>query len=89
MMWIDPNEKKPDADIVVLMRLDDEDYPVWPGFWDGETWRQADVPGEVDCAVIGWLHLENVAMALDGLKEGAGTGVNHAEHQARDIRILR
>ena len=67
IIWIDPDNEMPDSEITVLMRLDDEEYPIWPGFWDGEKWRQADA-GEVGCRVVGWMHLENAAMILDGQK---------------------
>lgn len=55
----------PDSDITVLMRLDDDEYPVWPGFHDGEQWRVAD--GEqVTTNVTGWMHLGVAAGILDG-----------------------
>ena len=57
----------PDTDTTVLMRLDDSEFPVWPGFYDGEEWCNADA-SPVGCEVIGWLHLEEAAACLDEMK---------------------
>jgi hypothetical protein len=57
------NESLPDSERTVLMRLDSEEWPVWPGFHDGEVWRMADGLA-VDCAVLGWMHLEAVAASF-------------------------
>lgn len=58
------NTGVPDAEMTVLMRLDDDEYPVWPGFYDGECWRSADAE-PLTVAVLGWLELEQVAQILD------------------------
>jgi len=69
-VWVSPEKEKPDADMSVLMRLADGDFPVWCGFWDGAVWRNDD-GGEVRPGdVVGWMHLENAAIILDGLKIG-------------------
>ena len=65
------NTGLPDSDITVLMLLDDEEYPVWPGYHDGQTWRKSDDDSPVECRVTGWLHLHEAAELL---KSNAGTG---------------
>lgn len=43
----------PDADTTVMLSLDDShSEPTWPGYYDGETWR--DVSGMPIAGVIGW-----------------------------------
>ena len=64
MTW---NTSLPDSDITVLMRVTDDEFPVWPGFHDGTEWRNADGSSK-DEGVIGWMHLEDAAKALDGKK---------------------
>lgn len=59
------NTGLPDSDITVLMSLDDEEYPVWPGYHDGETWRTVDDDSPVEGRVIGWLHLHEAAELMD------------------------
>ena len=59
----------PDADVTVLLRLPGDETPVWPGFHDGESWRSADAT-TLEGPVLGWMHLETAALALDG-KRGA------------------
>lgn len=54
----------PDSETTVLMRVDDEAYPVWPGFHDGECWRNADAT-RADAKVLGWMPLERAAEILD------------------------
>jgi len=60
--WI--TDRLPDSEMTVLMRLDDEEYPVWPGFHDGENWCNADA-SYVEVAVKGWMELEEAAAMLD------------------------
>jgi hypothetical protein len=62
--WNDPEMNPPDADTLVMMRIDDEEYPVWPGFLDTDGWNNADAT-PVGCRVIGWLHLEDVDRIID------------------------
>ena len=46
--------KKPDPDVTVLLSLDLEDCLTWPGYWDGEVWRNADgIPYELGI-VLAW-----------------------------------
>lgn len=54
----------PDSEALVLMRLKDEECPVWPGFHDGEEWRSADA-STVQGPVVGWMELEDAAKRLD------------------------
>lgn len=62
--WI--TAELPDADLTVLMRLQDLEYPIWVGFHDGDGWRSADSTS-VDGPVLGWMQLEDAAAALDTL----------------------
>jgi hypothetical protein len=59
------NTSLPDSDVTVLVRLADEETPVWPCFHDGEFWRTADA-STVCGPVAGWMHLEDAAKLLDG-----------------------
>jgi hypothetical protein len=36
------NDDFPDPDITVIVRMVDNDEPVWLGYWDGEEWRDLD-----------------------------------------------
>lgn len=40
--WFAPAEKLPDDDTIVLVKVKGQDEPVWPGWYDGETWVVAD-----------------------------------------------
>lgn len=62
MSWI--TSTLPDSDMTVLMRLEDNEYPVWPGFHDGEHWRSSDGT-IVQGPIRGWMHLEDAARAID------------------------
>lgn len=55
----------PDSDLTVLMRLEDDEMPVWPGFHDGEQWRGADA-NPVHSKVLGWMELHEAAELLAG-----------------------
>jgi hypothetical protein len=61
-IWNSPNYP-PDADTTVLLRLDDEELPIWGGWWDGEDWLQSD--GSAVGGVLGWMHLDDAAEKLD------------------------
>jgi Lar family restriction alleviation protein len=55
----------PDADIRVLIRQDDDEYPVVVGSYDGHEWHDTEglvLPGRV----MGWLDLDAAAAVLDG-----------------------
>lgn len=60
--WI--TNSLPDDEITVLMRLKDDEYPVWPGFIDEGIWCSCDA-SIVEGPVLGWMHLEDAAKALD------------------------
>lgn len=53
----------PDADIEVLVRLDNEEFHLGVACYDGEKWMECDQ--EMCCAVRGWMHLEDAARILD------------------------
>jgi len=59
------NTGLPDSDITVLLRVEDEEYPVWPGYHDGETWRKSDDDSLVESRVISWMHLHEGAELMD------------------------
>ncbi len=61
--WI--TDTLPDDEMTVLMRLNDNEYPVWPGFRDDGEWRSCDGT-TVAGPVLGWMQLEDAASALDG-----------------------
>lgn len=61
MNW---NTHLPDSDLTVLLRVQDEEYPVALGFHDGEAWRYADA-ALVELPVIGWMDLHDAAKKLD------------------------
>jgi hypothetical protein len=68
-----PVTDMPDSDICVLMRLDDDEFPVLVGYHDGEHWRTDDaefISPKLGHEVIGWMHLETAAKILDA-KAGA------------------
>lgn len=57
-------DQLPDSDTTVLMRLDDPEAPVWPGFHDGDCWRYAEA-NAVEVRVLGWLDIDYAAGMLD------------------------
>jgi len=61
--WI--TDTLPDDEITVLMRLNDLEYPVWPGFRENDQWNSSD-GSTVEGPVLGWMHLEDAASILDG-----------------------
>jgi hypothetical protein len=61
--WI--TDTLPDSEITVLMRRQDEEFPVWPGYHDGEVWMDSD-GFTVNEPVLGWMHLEDAALIIDG-----------------------
>lgn len=54
----------PDSDATVLIRTSGAEFPVWPGYHDGERWCSADGT-ELEGPVLGWMELEAAAKALD------------------------
>lgn len=60
-MWI--TDQLPDSDMTVLMKLSDAEFPIWPGFHDGERWCSADALTVVG-PVLGWMELETAAKLL-------------------------
>jgi hypothetical protein len=56
LIWRSP-ENLPDAETTVLLLLKGGSDPVWPGYWDGNYWRDVDgviVPEHI--RVVGWSH---------------------------------
>ena len=58
------NIRLPDPATTVLVRTSIKEFPVWPGFYDGERWRFADGT-ELDGPVLGWMEIEEAARVLD------------------------
>lgn len=54
----------PESDMTVLIRCSGDEYPVWPGFHDGEQWCSAD-GSTLEGPVLGWMELETAAEVLD------------------------
>jgi hypothetical protein len=59
-----PASEPPDDDVLVLLRLDSDEYPVWPGYHEAGRWVDAQGP-YFDHQVLGWMHLEDAAKKLD------------------------
>ena len=60
--WI--KDRLPDSDMTVLVRIQNDEFPIWPGYHDGDCWRNADA-SQVEGRVIGWMELETAAVRLD------------------------
>lgn len=59
-----PASEPPDDDVLVLLRLDSEAYPIWTGWHAAGQWREV-LGGKTDAKVLGWMHLEDAAKKLD------------------------
>jgi len=64
--WNDPQDP-PDNDIVVLVRVDDEETPIFTGNLD-EGWRYYPMGGLIQKKVLGWMYFIQAAFILDGKK---------------------
>lgn len=48
LTFYEPAERMPDSDLTVLVRLRNNEEPVWLGYWSGEEWLDLDgVPVEM------------------------------------------
>lgn len=47
-------EGPPDADITVLVSVEDASEPTWLGFFDGDVWRDAATGGKFASSVTAW-----------------------------------
>lgn len=63
------NPGLPDSETTVLVRLLSEEDPIIIGWHDGHQWRACDA-SPICGGVVGWAHLEDAALLLDG-KGGA------------------
>ena len=64
--WI--TDKLPDDEITVLMRLDDDEYPIWPGFHRDDMWFHED-GSSVWITVYGWMDLNEASSVLDSAND--------------------
>jgi hypothetical protein len=62
--WISPDDEMPDDETLVLLRVDDDEYPVNMGFHESDGWRftSADL---IEEDVLGWMHLHDAAAVPD------------------------
>jgi hypothetical protein len=65
--WI--TDALPDSEMTVLMRCAGDEFPVWPGFHDGEQWCSADGTTIEETMVLGWMEFETAAKILDEFRE--------------------
>lgn len=54
MTWWSVGARLPDADVTVMVTLEDESEPCWPGYFDGEQWIEASTGGPFAVRVIAW-----------------------------------
>jgi hypothetical protein len=86
ILW--DTEDLPDPSLTVLVRTEDEDWPVAIGFHDGKCWRDSDGMqmrgvGRGSEPVLGWMTLQDAARALDGARERAsGEGESRRQDAA-------
>lgn len=59
--------------MLVLVRIEQTDEPIWPGFHDGDCWRTAD-GSDVRGRVTGWMDLHDAAAVLDLCKSATSAG---------------
>jgi hypothetical protein len=56
--WIEPSTEYPDADMTVLVAIEDDDGPdVWMGFTDGSVWFDACTGENFAGRVTHWAEL--------------------------------
>lgn len=57
LCWRDvPGDELPDAELVVLVELDGDNEPVWPGYWTGACWHTV-AGGPFAGQVTGWTEM--------------------------------
>lgn len=59
--------EKPDADITVLLRVEDAEFPIVTATYDGESWWRDDSAMYPSDIVKGWMHLHEAAAIMDGV----------------------
>lgn len=57
IQWVNPTPlTMPDAGDTVLLELQGDSEPTWPGYWDGIAWISSDgMP--ITSSVSGWAHM--------------------------------
>ena len=55
--WIAESVEKPDANLTVLIHCPEGSEPVWPGYWDGEHWREITWGEIIKDAVTHWCNM--------------------------------
>jgi len=63
----DPAVELPDADISVLVRLDNEEFQFAIGEYDGACWTESGDP--INCAIRSWCHMDEAAFILDAARK--------------------
>jgi hypothetical protein len=65
LLWIKPSDKMPDADIMVLVRVDQDDDESFAtaAYWSGYYWGSAIGTGPVR-HVRAWMHMHDALAAL-------------------------
>jgi len=62
-MWV--TDELPAFDMIVMLRLDSVDFPVWIGHHDGHSWVSINEFPSSEIQVIGWMPLDSAAKILD------------------------
>jgi len=62
MNWI--HDTLPDDELLVLVRVQDEEYPIHLGFHEDGEWHY-DNAATIDLPVLGWMDLHDAAQTLD------------------------
>ena len=62
--WV--RDSLPESDTTVMLRCSGEEFPVWPGFHDGDQWCSADGTA-LEGPVLGWMELKDAARILDAV----------------------
>ena len=60
--------EQPALDVIVLMRLDSTEFPVWPGYNNGEGWHPCGTVTIGPVRVTGWMPLDKAARKLDSAR---------------------
>jgi len=63
-MWV--TNEKPALDVIVLVRLNSDEFPIWVGFCDASGWHfGSGLNQSISIQVIGWMPLSSGVFILD------------------------